>query len=140
MRFMLGLTLGGLTFGGAPITHRMSGHSLAGHVHEMSIDGMVLFGVRLLRVPALMSVKHHVTGGDLSVPARACGALLWWIILRSSMCLFEQHQKRCRRTSFSLMLHWLHRLHGGHMSCLYTRVFFFFFFCIRCSCTNHSGI
>ena len=36
---------------------------------------MVLFGVRLLRVPTLMSVKHHVTGGDLSVSLRACVAL-----------------------------------------------------------------
>jgi hypothetical protein len=95
-------------------------------MHGMSHDGLVLFGVWLLRVTSVMSVKHHVTGGDSSVSLRACGALLWRFVLRSSMCLFEQHENRCRRGLFSLMLHRLHRLyrlhrsHSGEMSCLYT--------------------
>lgn len=42
-------------------------------MHGMSQDGMVLLGVQLLRVPSLMSVKHHVTGGDSSVSVRARG-------------------------------------------------------------------
>ena len=67
------------------------------------------------RMLALISAKHHVARCALSVLTNACVALLWQPVLWLFMCLFEQHDRRCRHVSFSLMLQ---RLHCGEMPCL----------------------
>lgn len=116
----------GLASSGAPITHRASMLSLVGHVHHgryhvhgMGHEGRVLSRDWSLRMLTLKSVKHHVARCALSVLTNVCVALLWRLVLRLFMCLFEQHDRRCKHVSFSLMLQ---RLHCGEVLCLSTCV------------------
>jgi len=115
---------GGLAMGVVPRMHSISGRSLAGHLqrgrkqeHGRSHDGMVFSGVRSLIFPAFMSVKHLVVGCAISVLAIAWTALLCLLVRRLFMCLFVQHERRCRQLSFCLSGH---KLQSGEISCLRT--------------------
>lgn len=65
---------------------------------------MALFVDRPLRVPTLISVIQRVAWCVLSVLTSVCVALLWRLVLRLFMCMFEQHDRMCRHMSFSLRL------------------------------------
>jgi hypothetical protein len=89
--------------------------------HGMRHDGMVLSGVQFIYMwPAFTILKHLVVGWARRVLARARVALLCWLVHRLYMCLFVQHDGRCRQLLFCLRGY---KLHNGEMSCL--RMYFF---------------
>lgn len=63
---------------------------------------------------ALISVKHLVVGGAISVAVVCVPLLLHLFVRRLFLCWFVQHDRRSRHVSFS----W-----SGEMSCLRTWFF-----------------
>lgn len=84
-------------------------------MHVRSHDRTLLFGVRPLRFQALINIKHYVVGYVLRVLTSLCVALLCQLVSKLLMCLFVQHDSRCRYVSIPFRLQ---RLHNGEMSCL----------------------
>lgn len=75
---------------------------------------MLIGGLSFI-LPALINMKHLVVGWASSVWAIACSASLCPLVQRLLMCVFVQHESRCRHVLFSLSGS---RLHNGEMSCL----------------------
>ena len=85
------------------------------HEHGKSHEGMALSGALSLMCPTLITVKHLFVGWARIVWALACTTLLCRLVQRLFMCLFVQHESKCRHVSFSRSGE---RLHSGEMSCL----------------------
>lgn len=73
----------------------------------------VLLGGLSLVLLAL-SVKHCVVGWARSVLAIAWTILFYRFVWRLLMCLFVQHDSKCRHVSYSLSGH---RTHSGKIYC-----------------------
>lgn len=70
-------------------------------MYEWSLDkhlhlGTMLFGGLSFILLAFISVKHLVLGWASSVWAIMCNALVCRLVRRLLMCVFVQHESRCR--------------------------------------------
>lgn len=68
--------------------------------HGSNHEGMVLSCVQFVVLPTFINVKHWVFRWANNVLVSAWIALLWRFVLRLFLCLFLQHECRCRHVSF----------------------------------------